>query len=330
MICSKIKRRMKIWHYTTLNPSGLGGVETHIASVSRELLAMGHDVRIGASSPNWSPNDECVIHTHGDAWPTTQLIKQLTIHKRARLIHIAHGTSLGRLLACREYISVSGWKGSLRDFLPSRLAHGISAVSHQVEHELRRYFRVKKPIRVIPNGVDPASFTAVKEISSSPRVAFVGRGDDRVKNVESLIQACRQLSKTHSDLELWAIPGFNAYNDPFISNRGRKNAQALSEELAQCRALALVSFYESDGIVLREAQALGIPVIASRTPSLEQNLAGYSNAVFIDPRSVSSIADGIEKLLYLSPSLVPLPRMRSWRQVAKELLDFYDEIIQSK
>lgn len=317
---------MKIWHYTTLNPNGLGGVETHIASVSRELRTLGHSVHIGTAAPGWSTSEECVIHTHGDAWPSPELFKQLARRKRSHLIHVAHGTSLGRLLACREYASFSGWKGSLRDFLPSRLAHGVSAVSRQVETELRRYFRVSAPIKVIPNGVDPAHFKPLNEISRAPRLAFVGRGEDRVKNVDSLIQACRKVANTHADLELWAIPGFDEYRDSFISNRGRKNAETLANELSHCRAIALVSHYESDGIVLREAQALGLPVIASRLPSLQQNLAGYSNAVFVNPRSVSSIAEGIEKMLYLSPSVSPQPRTRSWRQVATELLDFYDEL----
>lgn len=313
---------MKIWHYTSLDPNGLGGVEMHIASVTRELRALGHEVHIGLTPPAWTAD---IVHTHGDAWPGGPLLKR----SATRLIHVAHGTTFGRLLACREYFSLSGWKGSLRDLLPSRMAHAVAAVSTQVEGELRRYFRVHQPIKVIANGVDPTIFKPLAAISPAPRVAFVGRGDDRVKNVATLVEACRRLKERHPDLELWAMPGLDA-TEPFISNRGRKVSSELAHELAQCRALALVSLYESDGIVLREAQALGLPIVASDTPSIRQNIGRYSPALLVDPRSVESVAAALEKILYAGNTPSPSPQLRSWKQVASEFDAFYRELTPAK
>lgn len=289
---------------------------------------MGHQVHIGTEPPSWiaSDRDALIIHSHGDIWPTPTLIKLTKWSKQMKWVHVAHGTSIGRLLACKEYFSLSGWRGTVRDFVPLRLANAAVAVSTQVHDELRRFFRINYPIRVIGNGVDPGAFTPLKTLTKASRLAFVGRSGDRVKNVETLLEACASVHRHHSDLELWAFPGFSA-NKPFVKDRGPVNSAQLGQALAECRALALVSFYEGDGLVLREAQALGLPVIASRTLAIEQNLNGYANAIFVDPRSVDELATAVEKVLY-GPAITSLaPRLRSWQQVAREFENFYRQII---
>ena len=318
---------MRVWQFTSLDPTGLGGVEKHIFSVSAELRQMGHQVHIGTQAPSWisSGSDATIIHTHGDTWPSLDLLRLTKRSKHIKWIHVSHGTSIGRLLACAEYFSFSGWRGTARDLIPVRLANAAITVSTQVHDELRRFFRVNYPLKVIPGGVDPTAFKALEKLTSFPRLAFVGRSDDRVKNVDKLVQACVTVHERHSDFELWAFPGFEKKTS-FVKNRGPVNGPQLAHALSECRALALVSLYEGDGLVIREAQALGLPVIASRTRAIEQNLEGYANVAFVNPQSISQIATAVEKIIYTPTIPPPTPRLRSWQQVAREFEAFYRQL----
>lgn len=231
---------------------------------------------------------------------------------------------------CHEYFSLSGWKGSFRDFLPSQLADASIAVSKQALSEARRYFRLRLPATVIPNAVEAEYFSPVTKITDTPRLIFIGRGTDRVKNVGRLLEACQKIHLTHQNLEVWFAPGLGLHDlkkYPFVKNLGPLTGQSLSDKLRESRALILCSLYEGDGIVLREAQAMGIPVIASNLPAIRDNVAGYENSILIDPYSVESISAGIEKMLFSKNISQPKPRIRDWSQAAKEFETFYRKFI---
>ena len=326
---------MRIWQCTRLDINGVGGVEKHINSISRELTKLGHTVHIGPELPKkWRRNStQLIIHTHGDLWPNVDLLRarmhslKKNSPKPTRWVHICHGTSVGRVLACKEYFSLSGWKGSLRDFLPTKLADAAIGVSDQALYEARRYFRMRLPSTTIGNGVDPSIFKPLEKLSKNPRIIFVGRTDDPVKNLAALVTVAEKLAEKDPLFKLSLVPGNKAYaTASFIENSGELFGIDLAREMEKARAMVLCSFYEGDPIVLREAQAMGLPIIASDLPQIRQNLTGYKNAILIDPNNSTSIKQAIETALYQKADLNPKPKPRTWHQVAKEFEDFYKKL----
>ena len=95
------------------------------------------------------------------------------------------------------------------------------------------------------------------------------------------------------------------------------------EELAQlyrgARCLVYASLYEGFGLPVAEALACGCPVVTSRGSAMEE-IAG-DDAAYVDPTSVESIRDGIER------AARPVPRrVASWPDVAQRTRAVYEEV----
>ncbi len=320
---------MRVWQCTGLNVAGVGGVEKHIVEVSAALRRLKHEVHIGPELPeDWTSREgpeRIVVHTHGDFWPNPLRFRK--IRKSLCWIHVLHGTSLGRVVACREFLSISGWRGSVTDFFPTRFADAAIAVGQSALQEARSYFKMHLPSTVIQNGADPGIFAPLKQINLTPRLIYVGRSGDRVKNVPAMLAACAAVHAVQPALELQSAPGID-YDPalyPFVKNLGPLKAPELAEALTKCRALLLCSLYEGDPIVLHEAQAMGLPVVVSDIPQIRSTLKGYPNAIYVNPRNIDSIAFGIKSAIF---GLIPAPisTVRDWTQVAREFSAFYDVV----
>lgn len=321
----------RIWHCTRVDPSAVGGVEQHIAGVCAALERMAHLTFIGTPGRVASALDAAsgplIVHTHGDSWFSPRLLAEKR-KRRAVHVHVCHGNTLERMRACREHASFSGWKGAARDFSLLAFCDAAVAVSPHALEETRRYYRFSKPAWVIANGADLSVFRPLPEVAAEPRLIFVGRSDDRVKNAAVLLDACRRVRARHPDFELLAAPGIDPA-PPFVKRLGKLSPAELARELGRSRALALCSFYEGDPLVLREAMAMGLPVVASDIPAVRETLGGYANAALFGPRDPRVLADAIERALY-GEKPVPKPSLRGWDEVAREYVELYESLFRSR
>lgn len=321
-----------VWHYTRLNPASVGGVEQHIRGLRAALAAIGHHVHVGLSGiaplhPAGNAKDaHIIVHTHGDSWPNPKFLLSLrrALSSRVRWVHVCHGNALERVVACREYASISGWKGVLRDVSLLKLCDAAVAVSAHALEKTRGYYFFRGPSRVITNGADTSVFRPLERVESVPRLIFLGRLEDRVKNARVLLQACLRIHARHPDFELLLAPGIETAH-PYVRNLGKLDPASLATQLTRSRALVLCSLYEGDPLVLREAMAMGLPVAASDITAVRETLGSYPNATLFNPRDAAALAAAIERVLYGPvPSSTPAPR--SWDTVAREYIEFYESL----
>lgn len=107
-----------------------------------------------------------------------------------------------------------------------------------------------------------------------------------------------------------------------VTFRGRVDKEVLRTAYQTADALAFpsMSAAESFGLVVAEAQACGLPVVASRLPGVRLVIEEGRTGFLIEPGSVSSLVAGLQKLIE-NPSLC-----QSFRQAARDrALDRYSQ-----
>ncbi|MGE4232252.1 MAG: glycosyltransferase family 4 protein [Bacteriovoracia bacterium] len=304
----------KVLQYTTISPLGIGGVEKYLSNLNTELAAQGNNVQV---SSKWVEGAD-IIHTHGDLAPLRAGVSSL--RRNGLWIPVFHGTTLGRMLACKEYLSPSGLKGIAKERLFLSLSDAAIAVGTQAEDELRKLYFYRKPIRVIPNG--SIRFSTTNELPNQPIFLFLGRSSDRVKNTGLVVNGLSCLRSKYKDLELRMAPGDKETNSSnWIKKLGPLDQTGIEKELTTSRILVLASFYEGDSLVLRDAKNAGIPILASKIRPIEETLADYPNKVFFDPRNLNSFVSAAEDTL--NKNYVRKIVERPWKLVAQEYSDFY-------
>ncbi|HRK03058.1 MAG TPA: glycosyltransferase, partial [Oligoflexia bacterium] len=242
------------------------------------------------------------------------------------LMPVYHGTTAGRMIACREYFSPAGYRSLLKEFKIALRANAAVCVSPLAEQEARRYYFLRCPTVVIENAADVEIFRPLKAISEEPRILFIGRSGDRVKNTDRILEAVSQVAKKGTRIILSAVPGISNTNSNNIESLGPKNSFDLYKLFQSSRALILGSLYEGDPIVLHEAKSAGLPILASDLPQMRYALLNYKNSYFFNPRNTDAIANQIESLL-ADPNLKPCSLASSWSNSAKKLLNFYSQQI---
>jgi glycosyltransferase involved in cell wall biosynthesis len=191
---------------------------------------------------------------------------------------------------------------------------------------------------MIPNGVDvPADLNRI-ERNGELRLLFIGRLDPK-KGIEALLKACSLVDSAlpwHLAIAGWGKPEYVSQLKGQIHTLGLKGrvemmGEVLSEDkkrLFECSDVTLVpSYTENFAIVVAEALAHGVPVIASKgTPwsRLEQIKCGLW--VDNDPETLADAIRSISTMPLQDMGLIGREWMQkefSWRSVTEQMLDLY-------
>ena len=240
------------------------------------------------------------------------------------------------------------WKGSSRiaakkmwDWLWYHTADRTSLTMHVTSESESRETSARFPgvrMAMIPNGVDvPADLDRIDR-QVELRLLFIGRLDPK-KGIESLLAACSLVDSEppwHLAIAGWGSPEYVSQLKERIHALGIENkVELVGEVLSEAKKrlfensdVALVpSHTENFAIVVAEALAHGVPVIASKgTPwnRLDEMKCG----LWVD-NDPATLADAIRNI-----STMPLQRMGmvgrewmqnefSWRSVSEKMLDLY-------
>jgi glycosyltransferase involved in cell wall biosynthesis len=231
------------------------------------------------------------------------------------------------------------------------------ATAFHVTSEMERaYVEALRPsacIRVVPNGVEVPSRDELERWTIAPAaepiVLYLGRIHPK-KNVITLVRAWASVAARHPEAKL-VIAGPDDHGhraevqrvitaerlDGSAMLAGRVVGDDKHKLLARACCLVLPSQTENFGNVVAEALAHGVPVIASTgTPwgGLHDRDCGW----WVHP-TVDGLSRAIEDALTLDAEsrIAKGERGRrwmvdefSWGKVAREMTDFYDEVVSSR
>ena len=189
--------------------------------------------------------------------------------------------------------------------------HALIAVSIPARDFVSRYF--DGDYTIVPNGIDTTKFSPQHQPVPETRtpgkatLLFVGRMEQR-KGFQILLEAYAQLRRRRDDCRLVVVgdgpqrEGYErmveSYGIPDVSFCGYVPAEMLPRYYASADVFcAPATGGESFGIVLLEAMATGIPVLASAIPGFTTVVDPGQDGLLVPPRQPKVWAQAIETLL---------------------------------
>jgi phosphatidylinositol alpha-mannosyltransferase len=219
------------------------------------------------------------------------------------------------------------------------------AVSRAAKRFVRQYFMA--PYRIIPNGVEVARFNPdlVQPLpqfdDGRPNILFVGRPEKR-KGFGYLLRAYPHIKSAFPQARFLVVGAGNWEESPYRAYIERHHMRDIviigrvsDEDLPRYHRTAQVFCSpavsgESFGIVLLEAMASGLPIVASNIEGYAQVLTDGAEGVLVPPRDEHAVAGAVCRLLQ-DPSLRQTmgehgrvtALQYSWERVAEQVLDLY-------
>lgn len=228
---------------------------------------------------------------------------------------------------------VQAWM--LRPLL-SRARRLIAVSGFEAELFARRLRLPRERFVVIPSGVELPPAPVPDAAVDSRLVVSLGRLES-YKGHQRVMHAMPALRRERPDIRL-RIVGTGTYEYQLRKLAERLGVSDIVEiasvppddraEMARllwrARVVASLSEYESQGLAMQEALALGRPLVVSRGTALGE-LQQYPNVRAVDERAATAdVAAAITEMLD-APAVEP-PAMPTWQQCVDRLLELYREI----
>jgi phosphatidylinositol alpha-mannosyltransferase len=225
----------------------------------------------------------------------------------------------------------------------NRLARRI-AVSEAARHSVTSRMG-DGDLVIVPNGVDVDRFATARPAALPPgrHLLFVGRLEER-KGFPIAVAAFAQLAKVYSDLRLLVI-GDGSERDavddlaPAVRSRvemlGRVDDDRLAGYLkAATLYVGPATGGESFGIILAEAMAAGLPIVASDIDGYRDVARDGLEALLVPPGDVDALVAAAREILNdgrLATSLGAAGARRArafdWDSVTARLVDVYRDVL---
>jgi glycosyltransferase involved in cell wall biosynthesis len=221
--------------------------------------------------------------------------------------------------------------------LLSRADRLIAVSAFEADLFARRLRLRRSAFVVIPSGVDMPSVAGEPQAGDPPLVISVGRLES-YKGHQQVMQAVPALRTARGSGIRVHFVGSGAYEAQLRRLAGRlgvtdmveiesvpaEDRGEMARVLSQASVVASLSSYESQGLAMQEALALGRPLVVRGDTALGE-LVRYPNVRAIEPDADSDrVAEAIIELLD-APSTQP-PRMPTWDECASAHLELYNEI----
>jgi colanic acid/amylovoran biosynthesis glycosyltransferase len=262
-------------------------------------------------------------------------------------LHVHYGSQAGAL--CRFGLmphAIVTWHGYEANTLPARRRKGMyhELFSGRYQHTVGSQFMVDRlkslgcasdKIHQIPMGVDLGKFIYVdrsERASSVLRIVSVGRLDE-MKGHGYLIAAVSQLIQDGVPVRLRII-GEGPLRSQLeaqihgggvsgsVELLGAQDSETVRQELEAADLFALAGVeaangrVETQGVVLIEAQATGLPVVASRVGGVPGSLIDGETGILCEPQNVDQVVQAVK--MYAESQALRLAHGRAAQEFVKQ------------
>ncbi|MCH7485000.1 MAG: glycosyltransferase family 4 protein, partial [Chloroflexi bacterium] len=241
-----------------------------------------------------------------------------------------------RVYAYAQFILQQWWRR-----IHGRIAHSQTALDL-----IGKYF--DDDFRIIPSGIDYARFAEetppIPSLMDSKRnIVFVGRQEQR-KGLPYLIEAFAKLKAEMPETRLIIVGpdgGIRPACERFIEENNVEDViftdLVAEEDLPRYYRSGDVfcapnTGHESLGLILLEAMASGVPIVASRIPGFAAVVKHGEHGLLVPPRDSDALCEALKRLLSDAGMREAMGRVAalharswSWDKVSSEVLAFYEE-----
>ena len=309
-----------------------GGITSYILTLTKGLQEKGHKVYVTTSGGNLveellttgAEHREVNIRTKSELNPKIyfalislcQLIKEKNIdivHTHTRITQVM-GTLLSKITKKSHVTTCHG-------FFKRRLARRIFpcwgdcaiAISEAVQNHLINDFGVDtKKVFLIHSGLDLTKFEPVSEevkkqkrrefnLNDGPVIGIIARLSD-IKGHDILILAMKRVVEKIPNANLLIVGEgkFEDYLKKMVHDFHLKNnvrfypvVNRTAEILSLLDIFVMPSLQEGLGLAVMEAQAMGLPVIASRVGGIPRLIKDGETGLLVVPQDVIGLSEAI-------------------------------------
>lgn len=280
-----------------------------------------------------------IVHVHEPTVPMLSLV----------VLRHSHAVNVGTFHAYRESNVVYEYMRPLLQRVFNRL-DGRIFVSEAARDYITQYF--PGAYTIIPNGIDCERFSApdiqpVEQFNDGrPNILFVGRMDKR-KGFRHLLRAYPRIKEAIPDARLIVVGAFEDKDKAQYLRYARTHrlhgvhfvGYVSPEELPRYyRTAALFcapnTGFESFGIILLEAMAAGVPIIASDIAGFRSVLQDESEGLLVPPENARELARAAIDLLRDPTRCAEMgacgkrkAAQYDWSIIAQRVLSYYEELI---
>lgn len=197
----------------------------------------------------------------------------------------------------------------------------VIAISQSVKNSLVKYeFVSEKKIYVLPNGIDYQKFIKSKDFNrfSNNKPIIIGTicRLERQKGISYLLLAMKIILAKFPDVQLEIVGDGTLSGElkDFSRKLGISNSVIFFGKFAdvipfykKMNVFVLPSLYEGFGIVLLEAMAAGVPIVATNVDGIKEVVIDGVSGILVPPKNPEAIASAVTKIIespHLASSLV--------------------------
>jgi phosphatidylinositol alpha-mannosyltransferase len=350
-----------------------GGVQVHVMDQALEFIRLGHEVHVLAPSesdtghPSWftSGGPSRAVSYNGSVarlafglGPTKRVREWIREHD-FDVLHV-HEPLAPSLSALAVWAATGPIVGTFHSSMErSRMLAAGNALARTVLEKLRGRIAVSEMAKrtfvehvggefvVIPNGIDTSAFAGTATLPGHPRpnsMVFLGRLTEPRKGLHVLLEALPMVARDVSDVSLVvAGPGDPASALATLHPQWHRRVEFLGFVSPEQKAATLRSgsVYvapntggESFGIILSEAMAAGVPIVASDLLAFSTVLGSGGAGELFNNEDAADLAQVLVQVLQ-DPAkrarMVAAGRERvqmyDWTRISREVLDVYESVM---